>query len=229
MSASRRSADPTPTSQPTPLTPRRGRRASARPCRAARRSSASSRRITARASACPEGAPSRGPQPTRSWSRPRCRLTARAGHAPGAVARRAIEPALGRWGNPSGFLELGESAQEGARRETEEETELRVEVGRLIGVYSRPHAGVVTIAFEATVVGGRPEPAAETSEVRAFGPDEIPWDELAFSTAETALRDWVAGLPGRVPVRAGALRRGRPRRSGHLAAHRNAGAPSRTP
>ncbi len=115
------------------------------------------------------------------------------------LARRAIEPAAGKWGNPGGFLELGESAQEGARRETEEETELRVEVGRLIGVYSRPHAGIVTIAFEAAVVGGRPEPAAETSEVRAFGPDEIPWDEIAFSTAESALRDWVASLPGRGP------------------------------
>jgi ADP-ribose pyrophosphatase YjhB (NUDIX family) len=115
------------------------------------------------------------------------------------LARRAIEPSLGRWGNPSGFLELGESVQEGARRETEEETELRVEVGRLIGVYSRPAVGIVTIAFEASVVGGRPEPAAETSEVRAFGPDEIPWDEIAFTTAESALRDWVASLPGRGP------------------------------
>src|SRR5687768_5378929 len=55
------------------------------------------------------------------------------------LARRAIEPALGLWGNPSGFLELGESTQEGARRETEEETRLLVEIGRLIGVYSRPH------------------------------------------------------------------------------------------
>jgi ADP-ribose pyrophosphatase YjhB (NUDIX family) len=115
------------------------------------------------------------------------------------LARRAIEPALGRWGNPSGFLELGESAQEGARRETEEETELRVEVGRLVGVYSRPAAGIVTIAFEAAVVGGRPEPAAETSEVRAFEPDEIPWEDIAFSTAESALRDWVGSLPGRGP------------------------------
>jgi ADP-ribose pyrophosphatase YjhB (NUDIX family) len=113
------------------------------------------------------------------------------------LARRAIEPAIGRWGNPSGFLELGESAQEGARRETEEETRLLVEVGRLIGVYSRPSVGIVTIAFEAAVVGGRPEPAAETSEVRAFAPEEIPWEEIAFSTAESALRDWVAGLPGR--------------------------------
>jgi ADP-ribose pyrophosphatase YjhB (NUDIX family) len=115
------------------------------------------------------------------------------------LARRAIEPAAGRWSYPGGFLELGEAAQEGARRETEEETELRVEIGRLIGVYSRPHAGVVTIVYEATVVGGRPEPAAETSEVRAFDPDEIPWDELAFSTVESALRDWVASLPGRGP------------------------------
>jgi ADP-ribose pyrophosphatase YjhB (NUDIX family) len=113
------------------------------------------------------------------------------------LARRAIEPAKGRWTCPGGFLELGEATQEGARRETEEETRLRVEIGRLIGVYSRPHAGVVTIIYEAVVVGGSPEPAAETSDVRAFGPDEIPWDEIAFSTAESALRDWVAGLPGR--------------------------------
>jgi ADP-ribose pyrophosphatase YjhB (NUDIX family) len=115
------------------------------------------------------------------------------------LARRDIEPALGQWTYPGGFLELGESAQEGARREAEEETELRIEVGRLIGVYSRPQAGIVSIVYEADVVGGSPQPAAETSEVRAFGPDEIPWDELAFSTVESALRDWVVSLPGRGP------------------------------
>ncbi len=115
------------------------------------------------------------------------------------LGRRAIEPAMGRWGNPSGFLEIGEATQEGARRETEEETELKVEVGRLVGVYSRPHAGIVTIVYEANVVGGAAEPAAETSEVRAFGPDEIPWDKLAFTTVESALKDWVASLPGRGP------------------------------
>lgn len=115
------------------------------------------------------------------------------------LARRDIEPAHGRWTCPGGFLEVGEAAQEGARRETEEETQLRVEIGRLIGVYSRPHAGVVTIIYEASIVGGESAPAAETSEVRDFGPDEIPWAELAFSTVESALRDWVASLPGRGP------------------------------
>lgn len=113
------------------------------------------------------------------------------------LARRSIEPGAGRWTYPGGFLELGEAAQEGARRETEEETQLRVEVGRLLGAYSRPYAGVVTLIYEAMVVGGALLPGVETSEVRAFGPDEIPWDELAFSTVESALRDWVASLPGR--------------------------------
>jgi hypothetical protein len=47
------------------------------------------------------------------------------------------------------------------------------------------------------VVGGEQLPGVETSEVRAFAPDEIPRDELAFSTVESALRDWVASLPGR--------------------------------
>ncbi len=115
------------------------------------------------------------------------------------LARRAIEPGMGRWSYPGGFLELGEATAEGARRETEEETQLRVQVGPLLGAYSRPHAGVVTLIYEADVVGGEVAPGAETSEVRAFDPDEIPWDALAFSTTESALRDWVASLPGRGP------------------------------
>jgi ADP-ribose pyrophosphatase YjhB (NUDIX family) len=115
------------------------------------------------------------------------------------LARRGIEPAIGRWSYPGGFLELGEAAAEGARRETEEETQLLVQVGRLIGAYSRPEAGVVTLLYEAHVVGGEVAPGSESTEVRAFAPDEIPWDELAFSTAESGLRDWVASLPGRGP------------------------------
>ena len=135
-----------------------------------------------------------------TWRNPRivvATIPVRDGHV--YLARRAIEPRLGRWTCPGGFLELGEAAQEGARRETEEETELRVEIGRLVGVYSRPHAGVVTIVYEASVVGGRPEPAAETSEVRDFAPGEIPWGELAFSTVASALRDWASTQPGAGP------------------------------
>jgi ADP-ribose pyrophosphatase YjhB (NUDIX family) len=135
-----------------------------------------------------------------TWRNPRLvvgTLPVRAGRV--FLARRAIEPGAGLWTYPGGFLEIGEAAQEGARRETEEETQLRVEVGRLIGAYSRPHAGVVTLVYEATVVGGEPLPGAETTEVADFGPDEIPWSALAFTTVDSALRDWVASLPGRGP------------------------------
>lgn len=135
-----------------------------------------------------------------TWRNPRLvvgTLPVRAGRV--FLARRSIEPGAGLWTYPGGFLEIGESAQEGARRETEEETQLRIEVGRLIGAYSRPHVGVVTLVYEATVVGGQALPGVETTEVRDFGPDEIPWGELAFTTAESALRDWVASLPGRGP------------------------------
>ena len=121
---------------------------------------------------------------------------ARRARLPGSSFDRA---GAGLWTYPGGFLEVGESAQEGARRETEEETQLRIEVGQLIGAYSRPHVGVVTLIYEATVVGGQPLPGVETIEVRDFGPDEIPWEDLAFTTAESALRDWVASLPGRGP------------------------------
>jgi ADP-ribose pyrophosphatase YjhB (NUDIX family) len=135
-----------------------------------------------------------------TWRNPRLvvgTLPVRAGRV--FLARRSIEPGAGLWTYPGGFLEIGESAQEGARRETEEETQLRIEVGRLIGAYSRPHVGVVTLVYEATVVGGQALPGVETTEVRDFGPDEIPWGELAFTTADSALRDWVASLPGRGP------------------------------
>jgi hypothetical protein len=58
---------------------------------------------------------------------------------------------------------------------------------------------VVTLIYEANVIGGEALPGAETSEVRDFSPEEIPWEELAFTTAESALRDWIASLPGRGP------------------------------
>jgi len=135
-----------------------------------------------------------------TWRNPRIVVgTLPVRHGRVFLARRSIEPAAGLWTYPGGFLEVGESAQEGARRETEEETLLRVEVGRLIGAYSRPHVGVVTLIYEANVVGGEALPGLETSEVHDFGPDEIPWGELAFTTAESALKDWVASLPGRGP------------------------------
>ena len=107
------------------------------------------------------------------------------------LLRRGIEPAYGAWAQPGGFLEIDETAHEGAVRETLEETGLVVEPTRVVGIYTRPQAAVVVVAWEARVVGGVPGPTPESLEVRAFAPDRIPWPLIAFQTSAWALGDWL--------------------------------------
>jgi len=107
------------------------------------------------------------------------------------LLRRGIEPGYGRWAQPGGFLEIDETAHEGAIRETLEETGLLVEPTDVVGIYSRPQAAVVVVAWEARVVGGEARQTLESLEVRAFTPDSIPWPRLAFQTTTWAIRDWV--------------------------------------
>jgi ADP-ribose pyrophosphatase YjhB (NUDIX family) len=96
------------------------------------------------------------------------------------LLRRGIEPGLGSWAQPGGFLEVDETVHQAAIRETYEETRLIVEPGEIVGLYTRLEAAVVTIAFEGRVVGGEAAPTPEALEVRAFTPDAIPWDGIAF-------------------------------------------------
>jgi 8-oxo-dGTP diphosphatase len=107
------------------------------------------------------------------------------------LLRRGIEPARGLWAQPGGFMEIDETVHDGAVRETLEETGLVVEPGEIIGLYTRPEAAIVVIAFEARIVGGAPRQTVEALETRPFLPEAIPWDEIAFRTSEWALRDWV--------------------------------------
>ena len=107
------------------------------------------------------------------------------------LIRRGIEPGKGWWAQPGGFLEIDETVNQAAIRETWEETRLLVEPGELMGIYTRLEAAVVTLAFEARIVGGTAAPTPEATEVRAFAPEEIPWSGIAFSTTTWALRDWL--------------------------------------
>jgi ADP-ribose pyrophosphatase YjhB (NUDIX family) len=116
------------------------------------------------------------------------------------LIRRGIEPGYGSWAQPGGFLEVDETVTEGAIRETLEETGLLVEPGALIGIYARLEAAVVTLVFEARVVGGSPRLSSETLEVRAFAPSAIPWAEIAFKTTWFGIRDWIATRRPDVPL-----------------------------
>jgi ADP-ribose pyrophosphatase YjhB (NUDIX family) len=108
------------------------------------------------------------------------------------LIRRGIEPGLGWWAQPGGFLEVDETVTEAAVRETVEETGLVVEPGEIVGLYTRLEAAVVVLVFEARIVDGTATPTPEALEVRSFAPDRIPWSEIAFKTTYWALRDWLA-------------------------------------
>jgi ADP-ribose pyrophosphatase YjhB (NUDIX family) len=107
------------------------------------------------------------------------------------LIRRGIEPAIGAWAQPGGFLEIDETVHEAAVRETVEETGLLVEPGEIIGLYSRLEASVVVLVYEARIVGGAARPSPEATEVVAFRPEAIPWAGIGFRTTYWALVDWL--------------------------------------
>lgn len=108
------------------------------------------------------------------------------------LIRRGLDPGLGSWAQPGGFLEIDETVAEAAVRETLEETGLIVEPGEVVGFYTRLEAGVVVVAFEARIVGGEARTSREALDVRAFEPAAIPWPGIAFKTTYYALSDWLA-------------------------------------
>jgi ADP-ribose pyrophosphatase YjhB (NUDIX family) len=108
------------------------------------------------------------------------------------LLRRGFEPGRGLWTFPGGFVDLGESVEDAALRETDEELGLAVELGPLVGVYSRADERVVLIVYRALAVG-QPRITPEAVEVRPFARSEIPWRELAFWSTEVALHDAFSG------------------------------------
>jgi 8-oxo-dGTP diphosphatase len=105
------------------------------------------------------------------------------------LLKRGIEPSYGKWVFPGGFLDRGERVEDAAARETWEEVNLKVEVTKLINVYSYPGYPVVVVVYLAKVIGGELQAMDETLEVRMFTPQEIPWDDLAFPSTRDALTD----------------------------------------
>ena len=97
------------------------------------------------------------------------------------LIRRGSDPYEGYWALPGGFVEVGETLEEAAVREAEEETGLKVEVVRLVGVYSDPDRDPrghnVSVTYLARVREGEPSAASDAAEVSFLDPSTV---ELAF-------------------------------------------------
>jgi len=108
------------------------------------------------------------------------------------LCRRNIEPRFGLWTLPAGFMELGETTEQGAARETVEEAGAQFEMGSLFSVLSVPRVGQVHLYFRARLLDTVFAPGPETIEARLFSEDEIPWEELAFRTVRDTLKYYFA-------------------------------------
>ncbi len=73
-----------------------------------------------------------------------------------------------------------------------EELDIAIELGPLVGVYSRPDSHIVLIVYAARTTE-QPRTTEEASEVETFGRTQLPWDELAFWSTRDALQDFLAG------------------------------------
>ena len=109
------------------------------------------------------------------------------------LVRRAMEPELGRWCFPGGFMEIGETPQQTAKRECQEESGYDVEITRLIDVYYYEdyRGSGVLIMYKGKIIGGQPATGDDTDQVGLFGPDELP--DIAFDSNRQAIALWQKG------------------------------------
>ncbi len=113
------------------------------------------------------------------------------------ICRRAIPPRKGYWTVPAGYLEIGETTAEGAKREAWEEARARIEIVGLIGIYEIPRISQVYVMHRAELTSPDVAAGPESDEVRLVGWDDMPWDDLAFPSIAWALDRYRQGLgPG---------------------------------
>ena len=107
------------------------------------------------------------------------------------LCRRAIEPRYGFWTLPAGFMENGETAAQGALRETNEEAGACVEIESAFALYSIPHIHQVHLFYRGHLANPTYAAGTESLEVKLFKPAEIPWRELAFHSVRLCLEHYL--------------------------------------
>lgn len=104
------------------------------------------------------------------------------------MCKRQIPPRRGYWTFPAGFMECGESAEEGARREALEEAQAEVHTEGLLCMIDVPQINQVHLIYRARLRDSTLQATAETSEVALLAEADIPWQSLAFTSVGESLR-----------------------------------------
>ncbi|KAL3533934.1 hypothetical protein ACH5RR_007455 [Cinchona calisaya] len=107
------------------------------------------------------------------------------------LCKRKIQPSYGLWTLPAGYMEMGESATEGAIRETWEEANAEVDILSPFAQLDIPLISQTYIIFLAKLKRPHFSPGQESSECRLFALDDIPFDSLAFSSMLVTLKLYI--------------------------------------
>lgn len=116
------------------------------------------------------------------------------------LCKRAIEPRSGYWTIPAGFMEMRESTEQGAIRETMEEANARIEIVDLLAIYNVVRLSQVQIFYRAKMLTPDFAAGVETLELDLFDWENIPWDDLAFPTGHWILEKAIAVKGQPAPV-----------------------------
>ena len=108
------------------------------------------------------------------------------------LCRRAIEPRLGQWTLPAGFMENGESTTQAALRETLEEACARVEIDDLFALINVPYINQVHLFYRGRLLDTDFAAGAESLETALFSEEDIPWQDLAFRSVTRCLKAYFA-------------------------------------
>ena len=106
------------------------------------------------------------------------------------LCRRAIEPQLGFWTLPAGFMENGETTAEAATRVTNEEAGARIIIDAPFAMVSIAHINQVHLFYRARLTEAEFSPGIESLETALFAEEDIPWEEIAFRSVSICLKEY---------------------------------------
>jgi ADP-ribose pyrophosphatase YjhB (NUDIX family) len=126
------------------------------------------------------------------------------------LCRRAIAPRVGSWTLPAGYMENGETMEQGALREAREETGANIRLDTLYSVFDIEAINQVYIIYRGLLLDEKLTVGVECSEVSLFSPDDIPWDNLFYPAIRDLLERYVADLDlGKFSLYTGTSEKGR--------------------